>query len=179
MKFAKLFRKNSILFAAVIVLSCVFISQPALSEPIVAWGNNDYGQATAPSGDDFVAMSAGWEHNLALKSDGSIFGWGYDGYGQATPPSGFDFVDIAAGWYHSLALKSDGSIVGWGSNWDGETSPPDGFDFVDGAHDLAAGDRADFRVSAIIGQFAFATGDGLENLFQGGVLRFQRQTVSG
>ena len=26
-----------------------------------------YGQATAPSGNDYVQVSAGWSHNLALK----------------------------------------------------------------------------------------------------------------
>jgi len=72
---------------------------------IVGWGDNYYGQATPPSGNDFVAVSAGEWHSLALKADGSIIGWGYNDYGQAAPPSGNDFVAVSAGWYHSLAIK--------------------------------------------------------------------------
>ena len=43
---------------------------------IVGWGDNDYGQATPPAGNDFIAIAAGSYHSLALKSDGSIVGWG-------------------------------------------------------------------------------------------------------
>ena len=97
---------------------------------IVAWGNNDYGQADPCDGNDFVAIAAGWRHSLALKSDGTIIGWGYNGYGQATPPNGNDFVAIAAGYYHSLALKQNGTIVGWGRNNYGQATHPVGNDFV-------------------------------------------------
>jgi len=72
---------------------------------ISGWGENDAGQATPPSGTDFVAIAAGIEHSLALKSDGSIVGWGHNYYGQATPPDGNDFVAIAAGRNHSLAIR--------------------------------------------------------------------------
>jgi hypothetical protein len=106
-----------------------------------------FGGATPPKGHDFVAISAGGNHGLALKSDGSIVGWGWNNYGQATVPEGNDFEAIAAGDDHSLALKSDGSIVGWGHNdgshWDfGQvTDTPDGNDFVaisaGGYHSLA------------------------------------------
>ncbi|MCJ7776701.1 MAG: hypothetical protein MUP16_00055, partial [Sedimentisphaerales bacterium] len=82
------------------------------------------GQATPPAGNDFVAISAGGYHSLALKRNGTIVGWGSnyrrvdDGSlvwsGQATPPEGNDFVAISAGGSQSLALKSDGSIVKWG-----------------------------------------------------------------
>jgi hypothetical protein len=77
-----------------------------------------------------MAITAGREHSLALRSDGSVVGWGNNFEGQATPPEGKDFVAISAGGDHSLALKSDGSIVGWGWNNDGQTTPPDGNDFV-------------------------------------------------
>ena len=50
-----------------------------------------------PDANDFIAIAAGWHHNLALKSDGSIVGWGNNNYGQATPADGNDFVAIAAG----------------------------------------------------------------------------------
>jgi hypothetical protein len=72
---------------------------------IVGWGYNSSGQATPPSGSDFVDVSAGEAHSLALKADGSIAGWGYNLYGQADPLDGNDFVAIAAGRFHSLAIK--------------------------------------------------------------------------
>ncbi len=103
---------------------------------IVGWGNNEYGRATPPAGQDFTAIGVGTFHSLALKKDGSIVGWGDNGSRQATPPAGQDFTAIAAGKVHSLALKKDGSIVGWGynmdivGNWIGQATPPTGKDFI-------------------------------------------------
>ena len=71
---------------------------------IVAWGWNDDGQATAPAGNDFIAIAAGKYHSLALKADASIVAWGKNNYGQATAPAGKHFTAIAAGDYYSLAL---------------------------------------------------------------------------
>jgi formylglycine-generating enzyme required for sulfatase activity len=87
-------------------------------------------------GNDFVAIAAGFSHNLALKSDGSIVGWGHNEFLKALPPDGNDFVAIAAGFSHSLALKSDGSIVGWGLDSRSQLDVPESNDFVA----IAAGD---------------------------------------
>ena len=92
----------------------------------MAWGVR-YNEA--PPGNDYVAIAAGGDHSLALKSDGSIVGWDRWGDSQATPP-GNDYVAIAAGWYYSLALKADGSIVGWGSDEYGQATPPAGNGYV-------------------------------------------------
>jgi hypothetical protein len=97
---------------------------------IIGWGEDYYGQATPPYGNDFVAIAASSALSLALKSDGSIVGWGWDNYGQATPPEGNDFVAISSGGLYNWALKSDGSIVSWGWDYDSHTTPPSGNDFV-------------------------------------------------
>ena len=78
------------------------------------------------------AITTGWAHSLALRSDGTVLGWGYNVYGQVgtsscspcTSPvqvSGLTNVDaISAGLYHSLAILSDGTARGWGVNHDGQ-----------------------------------------------------------
>ena len=96
------------------VLTIVFIclavqavfTLPAYGDQIVAWGLNNYGQATPPTGNDFIAIAAGGYHGIALKSDGSIVGWGRNEFGQAMPPAGNDFVAVTASIFYSLALKS-------------------------------------------------------------------------
>jgi len=116
------------------VVCCLCVEPSAFAGSIVGWGDNQYGQATPPDGDDFVAIAAGALSSLALKSDGSIVSWGSDL--STEPPEGNDFVGIAAGgplgppmkWVgYGLALKSDGSIVCWDH---GPDMPPDGNDFV-------------------------------------------------
>ena len=67
-------------------------------------------------------MAAGWYHNNALKSDGTVVTWGIYG-GEQSPPTGLrDVTAIAAGRMHNLALKRDGSVVGWGENYEGQIS---------------------------------------------------------
>ncbi len=107
--------------------------------PLVAWGDNEYGKATIPSGQcglvGVTAIAAGYYHSLALKRDGTVVGFGNSGF--ETPPYGLSEVTaIAAGYAHSLALKSDGTVVGWGSNWAGQTTIPSG---LSGVTAIAAG----------------------------------------
>ncbi len=93
---------------------------------IIAWGINDYSQCSVPDGNDFVAISAGVYHGLALKSDGQVVAWGSNEFGQCDVPDGNNFVAIAAGSFHNLALRSDGSLVAWGTNDAGQLDVPDG-----------------------------------------------------
>lgn len=106
-----------------------------------AWGYNKYGavgdgstvdaephaQATPRKAaiNDIVAVASGQGHNLAVKSDGSVWTWGY-GYlghgayeGRAVPTQVAGLANIkqvASGLFHNLALTQDGRVIGWGNN---------------------------------------------------------------
>ena len=110
-----------------------------------AWGANYYGelgdgtttqrttpvQVTGLSG-TVVAIAAGSNHSLALKSDGTVWAWGWNYYGQLgdgtttqqTTPiqatvSG-TVTTIAAGNCHNLVLTSNNSLWTWGYNGYGQ-----------------------------------------------------------
>lgn len=89
---------------------------------VAAWGGNISGQSTVPSGlSGVVAVAAGGDFALALKTDGTVTAWG-SGTGSTnlpaslTNPATANVVQIAAGGAFALALKADGSIVAWGTN---------------------------------------------------------------
>jgi alpha-tubulin suppressor-like RCC1 family protein len=130
---------------------------------VMTWGSNRLGQlgnggdsgpddcggggpcqldaAVVPGLSDVVAIAAGGQHSLALRSNGLVMAWGGNQNGQlgqdtsgpadcgegkcATAPllvpTFTNAVDIAAGDGHSLAVLSDGTARGWGSNGYGET----------------------------------------------------------
>ena len=95
---------------------------------VVAWGDNQYGQTTVPTGLTGVTkIAAGGEHTVALKSDGTVVAWGANTWGQTTVPTGLTGVTkIDAGPFHTVALKSDGTVVPWGQNTSGQNNVPAG-----------------------------------------------------
>ena len=71
------------------------------------------------------AVAAGWEHNVALLTNGTVTAWGDNYYGQTNVPAGLTNVTaISACSFHSLALKVDGTVVGWGYNYENEIIAP-------------------------------------------------------
>lgn len=111
------------------------------SGQVVCWGDNTNGRlglnpvvlSTYTPQDvggltDARRLSAGDNHNCALRADGSVACWGADGSGQLgdggntdsfTPltVSGLNNVTaVSAGDSFSCALKSDGGVVCWGKN---------------------------------------------------------------
>jgi alpha-tubulin suppressor-like RCC1 family protein len=80
-----------------------------------------------------VAIAAGANHSLALRSDGSVWAWGDNPWGQLGDGSTTDRFTpvqvIAPSWgikavtssdHHCLAVRSDGSVWAWGRNDSGQ-----------------------------------------------------------
>jgi len=118
---------------------------------IWAWGSNQYGQLGATTTEtcrynypcsttplqvsgltDVTSISAGRDHTIAIKNDGTLWAWGLNSSGQlgngtrtnSTTPlqvSGLtDVISISAGRNHTLALKANGTVWAWGSNGYGQ-----------------------------------------------------------
>lgn len=92
---------------------------------VVAWGGNHYGQTEVPlSATNVVAISAGMQHGVALRNDGTVVVWGnlpkdggmLDGGALKPPPGLSNVVSVAAGSGQNVALRVDGTLVGWGEN---------------------------------------------------------------
>jgi alpha-tubulin suppressor-like RCC1 family protein len=84
-----------------------------------------------------VAIAAGNEHSVTLKSDGTVLAWGRNVEGQTTIPAGLSgVVAIAAGGDTSYALKSDNTVVAWGDDTNGQVSGAAG---LSGVTAIAAG----------------------------------------
>ena len=139
--------------SGIIALACGGSHTIALSKDgeVYGWGCNQRGQIgdgthikrTAPvkvnglSG--IIAITSGGalggdtnSHNLALKSDGTVWAWGSNSDGQLGDGTDIDrntpvqvgglshVIAIAGGGAHSVALKSDGTVWAWGCNWAGQ-----------------------------------------------------------
>ncbi|KQO10688.1 RCC1 domain-containing protein [Paenibacillus sp. Leaf72] len=90
-----------------------------------------YGQSTVYAAQEGmrsvkgVQISAGANHSVMLKADGTVVAWGLNSGGQTNVPRGLaNVISVAAGSEHSLALKADGTVVGWGNNSSGEITVP-------------------------------------------------------
>jgi alpha-tubulin suppressor-like RCC1 family protein len=72
----------------------------------------DYSKGSLPS----ARITAGGNHVLVLKEDGTVLAFGNNEYGQCNIPENLTgVIDIAAGYAASAAFKSDGTYVIWGA----------------------------------------------------------------
>ena len=97
------------------------------SNKVYAAGDNTYGQSAVPAAaqSGILAITAGDNHSLALRNDGTVLAWGYNADGECNVPAGLNnVIAIAAGNFHSMALQKNGRIVSWGANNVGQSSPP-------------------------------------------------------
>ena len=107
-------------------------------------GDNDLGQADAPSG-QFTAVSAGFSHSCGIRTNGTITCWGSNWFGQTDAPDG-QFTAVGTGLL-SCGLRTDGTITCWGEDETGNTPELDGrFIAVSGGEDFTCGLRSDDTV---------------------------------
>jgi alpha-tubulin suppressor-like RCC1 family protein len=73
---------------------------------VIAWGDNSYGQCDVPpEATNVVAISAGYFHSVALRSDGTVLAWGAAIDGATDVPIGLNNVTaVAAGEGFTLVL---------------------------------------------------------------------------
>ena len=76
---------------------------------------------------DWINISAGGNHSLAIKKNGTLWAWGQNDWGQLGIGSTIDQIlptqvgtrtnwkTVSGGWQHSIALKTDGTLWAWGS----------------------------------------------------------------
>ena len=119
-------------------------SQPSGS--VLGWG-----PAVIKPGILFTNIAAGYDHRVAIRSDGTVDDWGALG---GAPASASNIVAVSAGgahyttygngYYdnHTLALKADGTVLAWGDNDCGQVTVPAGLTNVvavaaGGLHSLA------------------------------------------
>ena len=103
------FRTSGFGFCVRLCLAAALLFCPALAKAagsVTMWGS---GQTNpAPSLSSVATISANVDHELAVRSDGTVVAWGYNMDGQCDVPPGLaNVVNVAAGAFFSLALKNN------------------------------------------------------------------------
>ncbi|MBV8194741.1 MAG: IPT/TIG domain-containing protein, partial [Candidatus Dormibacteraeota bacterium] len=124
--------------------------QKVHSGAVYGWGVNSYGEVgdgttnTDPVPvqvsdllDSVTAVATGYQHSVAVKTDGSVWAWGDNSYGElgdneaeATSPVPIRVqmpgspcitqISASSYGYFTLALDSSGNVYAWGDNNDGD-----------------------------------------------------------
>jgi alpha-tubulin suppressor-like RCC1 family protein len=76
---------------------------------VYAWGRDNFHQIEVPPEalSDVVGIDAGFNHNIAVKTDGSVVTWGSNFVGESYFPWCGPVYAISAGDNDSFALKED------------------------------------------------------------------------
>jgi hypothetical protein len=70
-----------------------------------------------------LAIAAGQNYLLALRTNGSVMGWGSAAL-IVNPPTFTNAVGVAAGNFNGVVVKGDGTVAAWGDNsFEGTTVP--------------------------------------------------------
>ncbi len=94
---------------------------------------------TFAGGTDWKQVSAGTNHTVAIKTDGTLWTWGYgrdgrlgtqiDTTDRSTPVTTFaggtNWKQVSAGDRHTAAIKTDGTLWTWGNGYSGRLGTND------------------------------------------------------
>ena len=94
-------------------------------------------QDTGPACAPFARIFAGWQFNLAIRTDGTLWSWGRNDHGQLGVGDASErgqpvqvgresgWRSAAGGQSHALAIRDDGTLWVWGHNVDGQLGAAD------------------------------------------------------
>jgi hypothetical protein len=100
--------------------SCGILNTGAL----LCWGNNDYGQTTAPKG-AFRSVSAGGVQSCGITKAGRLKCWGSGDSIPKKSPMG-KFLAVSAGDVHTCAIAANHRVRCWGENTYQQARAPSG-----------------------------------------------------
>jgi alpha-tubulin suppressor-like RCC1 family protein len=110
------------------------------------WGQNAFGQlgsgttmsrstpgrvGTFAADRNFHYVSAGMDHTVAIRRDGTLWAWGNNQFGQLGDSTmtnrhnpvrigtASNWASVSAGERHTVAIRTDGSLWAWGNNQHG------------------------------------------------------------
>jgi len=98
----------------------------------VLWFLIAFSFSTSLNAQCWKAVSAGMDHTIAIKPDGTLWAWGFNGSGQlgtgntdeknlpTQVGTATNWQTVSAGGNHSFAIKTDGTLWGWGDNYWGQ-----------------------------------------------------------
>ena len=72
-----------------------------------------------------VAVSAGEDHTVGLKADGTVVAVGTNSLGRCDVSGWRDMVAVSAGDWYTVGLKADGTVVAVGYNYFGQCDVSD------------------------------------------------------
>src|SRR5207247_3998213 len=89
--------KEGYLFGTILSAALALTSVHAESGSVAAWGDNSLDQTNLPARlTNIVAIAAGANHTLALRSDGKVLAWGDDSSHQITLPANLTNGNVMA-----------------------------------------------------------------------------------
>ena len=96
-------------------------------------------------------ISAGANHTVAIKADGTVVAVGKNGFGQCEVSDWSDIIAVSVGYAHTVGLKADGTVVAVGDNYYGQCDVSSWSDIVavSAEHDNTIGLKADGTVIAV------------------------------
>ena len=125
-----MFKKTVVLLVKLLVI--VFIGMALFTcDDGANDGANGGGNGNGENPALFQQVSAGGNHTVGIRPDGSLWAWGYNMHGQLgdgttinkhTPTRiGTDtWTSVFAGSAHTVGIRTDGSLWAWGSNYEGQ-----------------------------------------------------------